>query len=58
MTWESETQVPVGPYREAIEVWTEGKIKASDWPLNSRETEMIDNAALVRPAVPAKTSAA
>lgn len=53
MQWESGDQIPIGPYRDAIEVWTSGKVRASDWPLTDRETELVSNAGLVRPATPA-----
>lgn len=50
--WEDETQTPSQPYRDAIEVWTEGDIKASEWPLEGREKQIAENAASVKPAVP------
>lgn len=50
--WEDETQTPSAPYRDAIEVWTEGDIKASEWPLEGREKQIADNAASVKPVVP------
>lgn len=47
--WEEESQVPAPPYREAIEIWTRGEIRASDWPLSAREREMREAAGRVRP---------
>jgi len=46
--WETN-QVPTPPYREAIERWTNGAIKASDWPLSPREREIVANARQVGP---------
>ena len=51
--WESDEQTPAPPYREAIEVWTEGTIKASEWPLSGREHVIVENAGLVKAAVAA-----
>lgn len=47
--WESELQNPLEPYREAIEVWTGGDIKAGEWPVSEREERARMNAAKVRP---------
>ena len=55
--WEDEQQTPMAPYREAIEVWTGGDVKAADWPLEGREKQIADAAAAVRPAT-AKNNAA
>lgn len=49
--WEEGQQVPTSPNRDAIEVWTEGEIKADEWPLSARERDLISNAAKVVPAV-------
>lgn len=54
--WEGEEQTPTAPYRDAIEVWTGGEIKASDWPLQGRERDIAQNAAKVGPAVSAAES--
>lgn len=48
--WEDEIQTPTQPYRDAIEVWTSGEIKASEWPLGARERDIVANAGLVEPA--------
>ena len=48
--WEDERQTPAPPYREAIEVWTGGAIRADQWPISARERDMADRAAAVRPA--------
>lgn len=53
--WESGTQVPTQPYRDAIEVWTSGDIRASEWPLKEREAEIVEKAAQVKAAVPASS---
>ncbi len=53
--WEEEEQVPVAPYRDAIEVWTRGEIKAAEWPLNDRDRVLVENAAKVGPAVASST---
>jgi transcriptional regulator with XRE-family HTH domain len=50
--WEDEPQTPSQPYRDAIEVWTGGDVKAADWPLEGREKQIAENAASVKPAVP------
>lgn len=47
--WEEGNQTPTAPYREAIEVWTNGEIKASDWPLTGRELQIANQARLVKP---------
>jgi len=49
--WEEMQQVPTVPFRDAIEVWTGGEIKASEWPLSVREREIIASASRVVPAV-------
>jgi hypothetical protein len=49
--WEEGNQTPTAPYREAIEVWTGGKVRAASWPLEGREKKIADNAAKVGPAV-------
>ena len=49
--WEEGRQTPSPPYRDAIEVWTSGAIKASEWPAGESERKAVENAALVRPAV-------
>lgn len=49
--WEDGRKLPSPPYRDAIEVWTEGLIKAGEWPLTKQESEAVKNTALVRPAV-------
>lgn len=54
--WEDETQTPSPPYREAIERWSGGSIKATDWPVSARERDMAAQAAAVRPAVSARDS--
>lgn len=54
--WEEEAQTPTPPYRDAIEVWTEGRIKADEWPLEGREKEIAENAAKVKPAQSADES--
>lgn len=54
--WEEEKQTPTSPYRDAIEVWTNGDIKASDWPLSGRERDIVENAAKVGPAIGASES--
>lgn len=51
-SWEDEEQTPTAPYRDAIEVWTGGDIKASEWPLEGREKQIVANAAAVKLAVP------
>lgn len=52
--WEKGTQVPAPAFREAIEVWTGGEIKVTDWPLSIREREITEKAALVVPAMPGR----
>lgn len=42
--------------RQAIEVWTEGKIRADRWPLSDREREIAVQAGKVCPVVPAGES--
>lgn len=54
--WEEDDQTPTAPYRDAIEVWTNGHIKASDWPLHGRELQIVNRAALVKPVAVASTS--
>jgi hypothetical protein len=49
--WEERQQVPTQPFRDAIEVWTQGEIRAAEWPLSMREREIIANAAQVVAAV-------
>lgn len=49
--WEDDRQTPAPPYRDAIEVWTDGRIKASEWPVSTREREIAERAAAVRRAV-------
>src|SRR5262249_53257861 len=55
--WEEEEQVPAPAYRDAIEVWTSGAVRANDWPLTEREQEIVENAARVRPATTPKPAA-
>ena len=50
--WEKGRQTPSPPYRHAIEVWTSGEIRATDWPLSDREREVLAKTALVLPAKP------
>lgn len=54
MDWEAGLLVPSAPYRAAIEVWTDGAIKAAEWPLSTRERESTENAASVKPFRPAE----
>lgn len=53
--WEEEQQVPTAAYRDAIEVWTGGDIKAGAWPLSERERGIVENASMVKPATKAAT---
>lgn len=55
MLWESNEQTPSAPFRAAIEVWTGGDIKNTDWPLSERERSIVENAARVRAATPTGT---
>lgn len=48
--WEEGRQTPAPAYRDAIEVWTHGEIRASDWPMPSRERDIAEKAARVVPA--------
>lgn len=48
--WEDGNQTPTAPYRDAIEIWTNGTIKAAEWPLTGRERQIASNAAMVKPA--------
>jgi transcriptional regulator with XRE-family HTH domain len=48
--WEDGTQTPMAPYRDAIEVWTSGEVRADSWPIEGREKQIAENAAMVRPA--------
>ncbi len=48
--WETGAP-PEPPFREAIEVWTSGAIRESDWVPAARERAYIERASLVRPAV-------
>jgi transcriptional regulator with XRE-family HTH domain len=50
--WEEGGQIPAPPYRDAIEVWTDGAIKAAEWPIRPRELEIAENAGKVQAAVP------
>ena len=45
--WEEMNQTPTLPFREAIEVWTGGGIKATEWPLSPREHKNLKKAAHV-----------
>lgn len=53
--WEEEEQIPSPPYRDAIEIWTRGDVKADSWPVSDREKETAKNASLVKPARPTGT---
>ena len=47
--WEDGVQTPAPAYRDAIEVWTRGDIRADAWPVSTREREIIERASQVRP---------
>jgi transcriptional regulator with XRE-family HTH domain len=49
-SWEDGAP-PEPAFRDAIEVWTSGAIKVSDWTPAPREQAYQERAALVRPAV-------
>lgn len=51
-SWEEGESPPWPMFRRAIEVWTHGTVKASDWPMSPRESELEHAAALVQPARP------
>lgn len=51
--WEAGAQVPAPAFRDAIEVWTTGEVKAIDWPLSLREREITEKASQVVAAEPA-----
>jgi transcriptional regulator with XRE-family HTH domain len=55
--WEAGEQTPTHPYREAIEVWTNGAVRACDWPLSGRELEIVTNAKKVGPVCIAPATA-
>lgn len=38
--WETNATTPSGPYRDAIELWTDGDIRAQDWGLTPREAQV------------------
>lgn len=52
-SWEEGDTPPEPPFRRAVEVWTSGAIKESDWSPAAREREYEAKALLVRPAVSA-----
>jgi hypothetical protein len=56
--WEVGVKTPRAPYREAIEVWTNGTVRAAEWPLEGREKAIADSAGAVKSAVPAAKPAA
>lgn len=49
--WEEGRQVPVPAYRDAIQVWTRGAIRAEEWPLSEAERKAVINAAQVVPVI-------
>lgn len=48
--WESGSP-PEPAFRDAIEVWTSGAIRESDWVPAARERAYFERASLVKPAV-------
>lgn len=40
-SWELGRANPNPLFREAIEVWSEGKVRADGWGLNAREREIV-----------------
>lgn len=55
-SWEEGSVPPEPPFRRAVEVWTSGAVKESDWCPATREREYEAKASLVRPAVSADES--